>query len=71
VRSWRRSKPTSGDDTAGPVRIVIADDHAVVRRGLRNILDTEPAFKLVAEAANLDDARRYVRGHRPQVLVST
>jgi two-component system response regulator NreC len=51
------------------IRIVIADDHAVVRRGLRQVLDTEAEFEVVAEAANLDDARRYVLGHHPDVLV--
>jgi two-component system response regulator NreC len=51
------------------IRIVIADDHAVVRRGLRQVLETEPGLEVVAEAANLDDARRFVRGHHPHVLV--
>ena len=50
-------------------RIVVADDHAVVRRGLRHVLDAEPGFQVVAEAASLDDARRDVRGHHPDVLV--
>jgi len=54
---------------AETIRVVIADDHAVVRRGLRQVLETEPGFEVVAEAANLDDARRYVRGHHPHVLV--
>jgi two-component system response regulator NreC len=59
------------DDTAsaGTIRIVIADDHAVVRRGLRQVLETEPRFEVLAEASNLDDALRYVRGHHPDVLV--
>jgi two-component system response regulator NreC len=48
---------------------VIADDHAVVRRGLRQVLESEPGFEVVAEASELDAARRYVRGHRPDVLV--
>ncbi len=56
-------------DDGTTIRIVIADDHAVVRRGLRQVLDTEPGFEVVAEAANVDDARRYVRGHRARVLV--
>lgn len=51
------------------IRIVIADDHAVVRRGLRQVLEAETGFEVVAEAANLDDARRYVRGHHADVLV--
>jgi two-component system, NarL family, response regulator NreC len=60
---------TRSEDTTDTIRIVIADDHAVVRRGLRQVLETEPRFEVVAEAANLDDARRYVRGHHPHVLV--
>jgi two-component system response regulator NreC len=55
--------------SASPIRVVIADDHAVVRRGLRQVLDSEEGVEVVAEAANLEDARRYVRGHHPTVLV--
>jgi two-component system, NarL family, response regulator NreC len=51
------------------IRIVIADDHAVVRSGLRMLLDAEPDFEVVAEAGDVDSARRYVLGHHPQVLV--
>jgi two-component system, NarL family, response regulator NreC len=60
---------TRGEETNETIRIVIADDHAVVRRGLRQVLDAEPTFELVAEAGNLEDARRYVRGYHPHVLV--
>ena len=51
------------------IRVVIADDHSVVLRGLRQILDVDGEFEVVAEARDLDSARRYVRGHRPDVLV--
>jgi two-component system response regulator NreC len=54
---------------AATIRIVIADDHAVVRRGLRALLDREPGLEVVAEAGDVDGARRYVRGHHPTVLV--
>ncbi len=57
------------DELTNTIRIVIADDHAVVRRGLRQVLEAEPGLEVVAEAGNLDDARRYVRGHHPHVLV--
>ena len=60
---------TRDQETTDTIRIVIADDHAVVRRGLRQVLEAAPGFEVVAEAANLDDARRYVRGHHPDVLV--
>jgi two-component system response regulator NreC len=55
--------------SAGPIRVVIADDHAVVRRGLRQVLDAEGGFEIVAEASDIEGARRYVRGHHPDVLV--
>ena len=51
------------------IRVVIADDHSVVLRGLRQILEDAGEFEVVAEALDLDAARRYVRGHRPDVLV--
>jgi two-component system response regulator NreC len=51
------------------IKIVIADDHAVVRSGLRLLLDSEPDFEVVAEAGDIEATRRYVRGHRPDVLV--
>jgi two-component system, NarL family, response regulator NreC len=54
---------------ASEIRVVIADDHAVVRRGLRQLLDAEAGIEVVAEATDLDGARRYVRGHHPDVLV--
>jgi two-component system response regulator NreC len=69
---------TSANEAAGAtgttespeaIRIVIADDHAVVRRGLRQVLDAEEGLEVVAEASDLAGARRYVRGHHPGVLV--
>jgi two-component system response regulator NreC len=53
----------------GTIRIVLADDHAVVRTGLRMLLDSEPGLEVVAEAGDVEGARRYVRGHHPDVLV--
>jgi two-component system response regulator NreC len=49
--------------------VVIADDHAVVRSGLRMLLDAEPGLEVVAEAGNLPDALRMIRAHRPRVAV--
>ncbi len=48
---------------------MLADDHAVVRSGLRLILDAEDGLRVVAEAGNTDDAVRLTRAHRPHVLV--
>lgn len=51
------------------ITIVIADDHAVVRRGLRLILEAENGFQVQAEADDVQSARHYVRARRPKVLV--
>ena len=49
--------------------IVLADDHAVVRSALRMLLEAEPDFEVLAEAGDVDTAVRYVRGHKPTVLI--
>ncbi len=51
------------------ISIVLADDHTVVRRALRVLLEEEPGFEVVAEAEDADGAIRYVRGHKPDVLI--
>jgi two-component system response regulator NreC len=51
------------------VTVVIADDHAVVRKGLRMLIDSEPDLRVVAEAGTVPDALRMARAHRPAVLV--
>ena len=49
--------------------IVIADDHTVVRQGLRMLLDAEPTMQVLAEAGTVPDAERLTRAHRPSILV--
>jgi DNA-binding NarL/FixJ family response regulator len=57
------------DAASGSVSIVIADDHAMVRSGLRVLLDSEPDLTVVAEAGDVDAALRCTRAHRPAVIV--
>ena len=52
-----------------PIKLVIADDHAIVRSGLRMLLDAEPDFQVVAEAGDVPSALHYVRAHRPSILI--
>lgn len=52
-----------------PIRILIADDHAVVRRGLRSILQIERDFQIVGEAANGDEAVKMTRQLEPHVVI--
>ena len=52
-----------------PIRIVLADDHAVVRRGLELLLGAEEDFEVVASVGDVDAAIRTTRGYKPDVLV--
>ena len=51
------------------ITVVLADDHQIVRDGVRMVLEAEPDIEVVAEAGTVDDAARYVLGHRPSILV--
>jgi two-component system, NarL family, response regulator NreC len=61
--------PPLAEPETQPVTLVIADDHRVVRSGLRLLLETAAGFDVVAEAGDVPSARRVVRAHRPRVLV--
>jgi len=50
-------------------RLLIVDDHAVVRSGLRLLLDGESDFEVIAEAGNARDAVFEARAHKPDVIV--
>ena len=52
-----------------PIRVVLADDHRLVRRNIRLLLETDPDVEVVAEAGDLFTAIRHVRGHFPNVLL--
>jgi DNA-binding NarL/FixJ family response regulator len=54
---------------ADTVRIIIADDHAIFRKGLKSLLDAEPGFQVVGEAENGDEAVLLARSLVPDVLL--
>jgi DNA-binding NarL/FixJ family response regulator len=51
------------------VRVALADDHVVVRQGLRLLLQTDPTLDVVGEASNGTDALALVKGLKPHVLI--
>ena len=51
------------------IRILIADDHLVVRIGLRSMIDTQPDMNVIAEAANGREAVALFRDHQPDVTL--
>lgn len=52
-----------------PIRVLVADDHALVREGIRHVLDSEPGIEVVAEASNGRDAVALALQHVPDVVV--
>src|SRR4051812_17949290 len=63
------SSSASAAAANGTITIVLADDHHVVRTGLRLLLDAEDGFAVVGEAADAEAALRSVFGHKPAVVV--
>jgi DNA-binding NarL/FixJ family response regulator len=57
------------NDETDPIRILVVDDHHVVRQGIAALLDTEPDMSLVAEASNGREALQRFRTHRPDVTL--
>ena len=70
----RQSSGSGAADAAGPqgdrtVRLVLADDHPIFREGLRKLLESEPEFVVVGEAANGVDAVQLVTTLKPDMLL--
>lgn len=55
---------------SGPLRIVVVDDHPVVRDGLRGQLESQPDFDVVGEAADAAEALVVVAASRPDVVLT-
>jgi two-component system response regulator NreC len=57
------------DPAPAPIRVLVVDDHAVVRGGLRRVLDAEPDIETVAEAPSAERALFEALEHRPDVVL--
>ena len=65
----RPGRQTDEPDQGPAISVVLADDHQIVRDGIRMVLESEADIGVVAEAGDADAAARYVLGHKPRVLV--
>lgn len=63
------SEPGTSQRPELPIRVVLADDHAVVRRSLRLVLDGDEDVEVVAEASDLSAVVRHVHRQVPRVLI--
>ncbi len=52
-----------------PIRILIADDHDIIRAGLHSVLETDPGFSVVAEASSGRESLELARQHRPDLII--
>jgi DNA-binding NarL/FixJ family response regulator len=52
-----------------PTRLLIVDDHVVVRKGIQMLLSTEPSIQVVGEAENSQDAIRKAKSLKPDVIL--
>src|SRR5689334_16799993 len=57
------------DPVEKPIRVLLVDDHAVVRKGMRALLDREPGIEVAGEADNGDQAVRAADRLRPDVIL--
>src|SRR5271165_1777953 len=65
----RRTSQSGGTTLAAPIKVLIADDHPVVRVGLRNMLQSDGRVKVIAEAKDGIEALHMVRTLRPDILL--
>lgn len=56
-------------DLARPITVLLADDHAVVRKGIRDFIDEDPALQVIAEASNGAEAWALLGQYQPDVAV--
>lgn len=53
-----------------PLRVLVVDDHTILRAGLRALLELELGIEIVGEAANVEDALRLAEQHRPNLALT-
>lgn len=59
----------AGTNTVQPITVLLADDHAVVRKGIRDFIEEDPTFQVIAEASDGAEAWALITQQQPQVAV--
>jgi DNA-binding NarL/FixJ family response regulator len=61
--------PASGDEARKPIAVFLLDDHEVVRRGVRDLLEAEPDIEVIGEAGTASSALARIPALRPNVAI--
>ena len=61
--------PKSSSKSKPRIRILLADDHQIVRQGIRQLLESETDLQVVAEAGDGEEAQALIQKHKPDVAV--
>lgn len=69
AKAARRISPDSRPHSSSGFRVILVDDHALVRQGLRSVLDIHPDIEVVGEAGNGVEAIRLAESLQPDVVV--
>src|SRR5262245_66243864 len=64
-----RSEPLRNQANPGPIRVLIVDDHAVLRQALRYLLETQPGVEVVGDASNGREAVDMAEQLQPDVIL--
>jgi two-component system response regulator NreC len=69
VSITKMKEDSTGASTGDVITIALADDHEIVRDGLRRIVESEADMEVIAEVGDAEEARRRTSGLKPTVLV--
>ncbi len=61
--------PKSSNKSKDKIRILLADDHRIVRQGIRQLLESEEDLQVIAEAGDGEEAQSLIQTHKPDVAV--
>ena len=61
--------PKSSNRSKDTIRILLADDHQIVRQGIRQLLESEEGLNVIAEAGDGEEAQLLIQKHKPDVAV--
>jgi DNA-binding NarL/FixJ family response regulator len=61
--------PTSSNKSKAKIRVLLADDHHIVRAGIRQLLESAKDIQVIAEAGDGEEAQSLIQQHKPDVAV--